>query len=245
MFVEVLSCSIVTKYIMDKSGITNYIYDKWCTFVDRYDKCDVFKDELYEEEDQEKILTLGCRDNKTPIKVNMNIDPHMLVVGISNCGKSKMVELCLRDKKSVTILNAFETDFTNLGANYINGNENILAYLETCLGGRTNNSEAHYILIDELLVLIKDKKIEKALYDLLAMARHYNVYIICISQEGTKEVIKFKNLFNVRVCMRTLEEASIRAVLGCSVPSDDPALKQREFYVADNQGLRRGKSYDL
>ena len=245
MFVEVLSYSIITKCIMDKTGITNYIYDKWCTFIDRYNKCDVFKDELYEDEDQEKILTLGCRDNKTPIKVNMNIDPHMLVVGISNCGKSKMVELCLQDKKSVTILNAFETDFTSLGANYINGNENILAYLETCLEGRTNNSETHYILIDELLVLIKDKKIEKALYDLLAMARHYNVYIICISQEGTKEVIKFKNLFNVRVCMRTLEEASIRAVLGCSVPNDDPSLKQREFYIADNQGLRRGKTYDL
>ena len=129
--------------------------------------------------------------------------------------------------------------------NYINGNENILAYLETCLEGRTNNSETHYILIDELLVLIKDKKIEKALYDLLAMARHYNVYIICISQEGTKEVIKFKNLFNVRICMRTLEEASIRAVLGCSIPNDDPVLKQREFYIADNQGLRRGKTYDL
>ena len=45
--------------------------------------------------------------------------------------------------------------------------------------------------------------------------------------------------------MRTLEEASIRAVLGCSVPNDDPALKQREFYIADNQGLRRGKTYDL
>lgn len=245
MFIEVLSCSIVVKCIIDKTGITNYIYDKWCAFVDRYDKCDVFKDELYEEEDQEKILTLGYRDNKTPIKVNMNIDPHMLVVGISNCGKSKMVEKCLQDKKSVTILNAFETDFASLGANCINGNENILAYLETCLEGRTNDSETHYILIDELLVLIKDKKIEKALYDLLAMARHYNIYIICISQEGTKEVIKFKNLFNVRVCMRTLEESSIRAVLGCSVPSDDPALKQREFYIADNQGLRRGKTYDL
>ena len=245
MFVEVLSCSIITKCIMDKTEITNYIYDKWCAFIDRYDKCDVFKDELYENEDQEKVLTLGCRDNKTPIKVNMNIDPHMLVVGISNCGKSMMVEKCLQDKKTITVLNAFETDFTSLEANYINGNENILAYLETCLEGRTNNSETLYILIDELLVLIKDKKIEKALYDLLAMARHYNVYIICISQEGTKEVIKFKNLFNVRICMRTLEEASIRAVLGCNVSSDDPALKQREFYIADNQGLRRGKTYDL
>ena len=36
MFVEVLSYSIVTKYIMDKVGITNYIYDKWCTFIDKY-----------------------------------------------------------------------------------------------------------------------------------------------------------------------------------------------------------------
>ena len=45
--------------------------------------------------------------------------------------------------------------------------------------------------------------------------------------------------------MKLLEESSIRAVLGCSVPVDDRMLKQREFYVVDNQGLRRGESYDM
>ena len=58
MFAEVLSYSIITKYIMDKTGITNYIYDKWCTFIDRYNKCDVFKDELYEDEEQEKNINI-------------------------------------------------------------------------------------------------------------------------------------------------------------------------------------------
>lgn len=242
-----ISSSIIIKYAMDKSGVTDFIYNRWCNFINRKKEIDspIFKDLTYEDEDQEKVLTLGCRDNGSPIKVNMNIDSHMLIIGLSNSGKSKLAEQCLQDKKSITVLNAFKEDFQTLQADFINGNENILQYLISCLNGRTIYSETHYVLIDELLVLMKDKKIEKTLSDLLAIARHFNVYIIAISQEGTKEVLKCKNLFNVRVCMKLLEESSIRTVLGCSVPVDDRMLKQREFYVVDNQGLRRGESYDM
>ena len=169
MFVEVLSYSIVTKYIMDKVGITNYIYDKWCTFIDRYNKCDVFKDELYENEDQEKILTLGCRDNKTPIKVNMNIDPHMLVVGISNCGKSKMVEKCLQDKKSITILNSFETDFTSLGANYING-EHYVAIGIACI-----NDGSAFTINSTDMELLKLKPFSKHIANFTLMDSKYGM----------------------------------------------------------------------
>ena len=56
-------------------------------------------------------------------------------------------------------------------------------------------------------------------------------------------LIKCKNLFNVRICMKQLEESSFRTVLGCSV--EDRFLKQREFYIVDNQGLRKGKTYDI
>lgn len=250
-----ISSSIVAKFIMDKAGITNYIYTTWCDWIDGVwkDRTDTDRaealihagEEINDDTDLEKILTIGHKDNGTPIKVNMNIDSHMLIVGLSNCGKSKLAEKCLQGKKSITILNAFETDFKSLQGNFINSNENILQYLENCLKGRAECSEVHYVLIDELLVLMRDKKIEKALSELLATARHFNLYIIGLTQEGTKEVLKCKNLFNVRVCMKQLEESAIRTVLGCSIPAEDRALQQREFYVVDNNGLRRGISYDL
>ena len=189
-------------------------------------------------------LTVGYEDKliRKPIAIDMNIDSHVLIIGLSNCGKSKLAEGMLRGK-SVTIVNAFPEDFPTLKGNRIVGEDKILNYLEHVLDGRTNESKVHYLLIDEMLVLMRNKKIEKALAELLAVARHYNLYIIALGQEGTREVIKCKNLFNVRICMKQLEESSFRTVLGCSV--EDRFLKQREFYIIDNQGLRRGKTYTL
>ena len=192
----------------------------------------------------EKVLTVGYEKGlfRKPITIDMNIDSHVLIIGLSNCGKSKLAEGMLKGK-SVTIVNAFPEDFPTLKGNRIVGEDKILNYLEHVLDGRTNNSEVHYLLIDEMLVLMRNKKIEKALAELLAIARHYNLYIIALGQEGTREVIKCKNLFNVRICMKQLEESSFRTVLGCSV--EDRFLKQREFYIVDNQGLRRGKTYTV
>lgn len=190
------------------------------------------------------VLVIGHTKGlfKTPITVDMNIDSHVLIIGLSNCGKSKLAEGMLRGK-SVTIVNAFPEDFPTLNGNRIVGEDKILSYLEHILDGRTSESKVHYLLIDEMLVLMRNKKIEKALAELLAVARHYNLYIIALGQEGTREVIKCKNLFNARICMKQLEESSFRTVLGCSV--EDRFLKQREFYIVDNQGLRRGKTYDI
>lgn len=190
------------------------------------------------------VLVIGHTKGlfKTPITVDMNIDSHVLIIGLSNCGKSKLAEGMLKGK-TVTIVNAFPEDFPTLSGQRIVGEDEILNYLEHVLDGRTVNSKVHYLLIDEMLVLMRNKKIEKALAELLAVARHYNLYIIALGQEGTREVIKCKNLFNVRICMKQLEESSFRTVLGCSV--EDRFLKQREFYIVDNQGLRRGKTYDI
>lgn len=202
----------------------------------------------FSEEQKEELeindyqLLLGETASGTPIVVDMKIDSHMLIVGLSNCGKSKLAEGCLIGK-DVTIINAFDEDFKNIRAKRIVGDDRILEYLEGCLEGRTSCSNVHYVLIDEMLVLMRNKKIEKALAELLAIARHYNLYIIALGQEGTREVIKCKNLFNVRICMKQLEESSFRTVLGCSV--EDRFLKQREFYVVDNHGLRKGKSYSI
>ena len=192
----------------------------------------------------DKVLTVGYEDKliRNPITIDMNIDSHVLIIGLSNCGKSKLAEGMLKGK-SVTIVNAFPEDFPTLKGQRIVGEDEILNYLEHVLDGRTNESKVHYLLIDEMLVLMRNKKIEKALAELLAIARHYNLYIIALGQEGTREVIKCKNLFNVRICMKQLEESSFRTVLGCSV--EDRFLKQREFYIVDNQGLRRGKTYTV
>ena len=192
----------------------------------------------------DKVLLVGYEDKliRKPITIDMNIDSHVLIIGLSNCGKSKLAEGMLQGK-SVTIVNAFPEDFPTLKGNRIVGEDEILNYLEHVLDGRTNESKVHYLLIDEMLVLMRNKKIEKALAELLAIARHYNLYIIALGQEGTREVIKCKNLFNVRICMKQLEESSFRTVLGCSV--EDRFLKQREFYIVDNQGLRKGKTYDI
>lgn len=192
----------------------------------------------------DKVLTVGYEDKliRKPITIDMNIDSHVLIIGLSNCGKSKLAEGMLQGK-SVTIVNAFPEDFPTLKGKRIVGEDKILNYLEHVLDGRTNESKVHYLLIDEMLVLMRNKKIEKALAELLAIARHYNLYIIALGQEGTREVIKCKNLFNVRICMKQLEESSFRTVLGCSV--EDRFLKQREFYIVDNQGLRKGKTYNI
>lgn len=190
------------------------------------------------------ILTVGYEKGlfRKPITIDMNIDSHVLIIGLSNCGKSKLAEGMLKGK-SVTVVNAFPEDFPTLNGQRIVGEDKILNYLEHVLDGRTSESKVHYLLIDEMLVLMRNKKIEKALAELLAVARHYNLYIIALGQEGTREVIKCKNLFNVRICMKQLEESSFRTVLGCSV--EDRFLKQREFYIIDNQGLRRGKTYTV
>ena len=192
----------------------------------------------------DKVLLVGYEDKfiRKPITIDMNIDSHVLIIGLSNCGKSKLAEGMLQSK-SVTIVNAFPEDFPTLKGQRIVGEDEILNYLEHVLDGRTNESKVHYLLIDEMLVLMRNKKIEKALAELLAVARHYNLYIVALGQEGTREVIKCKNLFNVRICMKQLEESSFRTVLGCSV--EDRFLKQREFYIVDNKGLRKGKTYDI
>lgn len=191
----------------------------------------------------ETTLILGKDKHKNPITVDLGIDSHILIVGLSNCGKSRLAEYSLKDKKNVIIINAFDEDFSTLKAPRINGEDAIIEYLSNVLKDRTPNSEPLFILIDELVVLLKNKQIAKLLQDLLCVARHYKTYIVALSQEGTKEVVSCKHLFNVRVMMKALEDSTFRTVLGASVENTN--LKQREFYVRDNEGIRFGRTYDV
>ncbi len=179
---------------------------------------------------------------KKLIIVSMRISPHLLVCGLSGSGKSKMVESAIADKKSVTLLNVFEDDFISIRGDRINGNENILDYLKSLVEAPYKRIEPLYIVIDELLVLCMDKKVNKAITDLLAIGRHYNIFVIGISQRGEKTELPYKNLFNARVCFRQVEESSYKAILGFS--PEDKQLKHREFYLYSDE-IARGKTYDL
>lgn len=189
-------------------------------------------------------LMLGYRDFKVlriPIVVDMRKTPHLLVCGLSNCGKSRMVEYSIRNKRCV-LLNAFENDFRWVTAPRVVGNSNILSYLNTLLKNMKFNKEPLYLIFDELLVLCLDKAISNAILDLLAVGRHYNIFVIGISQIGTKENLKFKDLFNTRICFRQVEDSAYKTVLGYM-----PAKKiseQRQFYIYANF-VARGNTYTI
>lgn len=179
-----------------------------------------------------------------PLIVNMKLTPHCFICGLSNSGKTCMVEYAMRGK-NVILINAFEDDFKSIRCRRIIGNDNILKFFQNLLENMKNRRKDEkplYLVIDELLVLCIDKAITKAIQDILAIGRHYGVYIIGICQLGTKESVKFKDLFNVRVCFRQVEESSYRAILGYS--PEDTKLNMREFYLYSDR-IARGYTYTI
>lgn len=197
-------------------------------------------------------LILGVDEKGEIIDVDCAVDGHVLICGLSLCGKSRMAEYFLRDKKNVVILNAFKKDFTVLKqAKRINGTNEIMNFLQTVLEGREEISsneikEPLFILIDEILVLsAKSKDAMKAIASLLADARHYGVFIIALTQEANKDVISCKNLFNIRVCMTMIDDSAFKVVLGAGIKDTFEIPKPREFIVFDNKGLRKGRTLDI
>lgn len=177
------------------------------------------------------------------IIVDMRITPHILITGLSGQGKTEMAKTIIRNlqgKADIVVINAFRDDFKNYKNKFINEECNILKYLQVLLQTKIKRKRPLYLVIDELLVLTKNKEISKAITDFLAIARHFDIFIIGISQEGTKEQLKFKSLFNTRVCFRLLEESSYRTVLGCSI---DEKLQKQEFYLYSTE-LYKGRTFN-
>ena len=186
--------------------------------------------------------TLGIL--RSPIIVNMENTPHLFVCGLSGSGKSKMVEYAMKNKNCV-LLNVFSNNFKAIKGKRIIGNDKILEYLKGLLNSmklRDEKSKPFYVVIDELLVLCMDKAITSAITDILAIGRHHNIFLVGISQIGTKEAVKFKDLFNARVCFRQVEESSYRSVLGYS--PEDTQLRKRQFYLYSDE-LAKGYTYSI
>lgn len=197
-------------------------------------------------------LILGIDENNDIIDVDCSADGHVLICGLSLCGKSRMAENFLKDKKNVVILNAFKKDFTVLKqAKRINGVNEITQFLKTVLNDREEITsdeikEPLFILIDEILVLsARSKDAIKEIGALLADARHYGVFIIALTQEANKDVIACKNLFNIRICMTMIDDSAFKVVLGAGIKDNFSIPKKREFIVFDNKGLRKGRTIDV
>lgn len=199
-----------------------------------------FKAPMKESEYTLKVGYSGTLIKKSII-VDMKITPHLLCCGLSGNGKSKCIEYAMRGKNCI-LINAFEEDFRSIKAQRIIGNDNILNYLNELLEAPYKREEPLYIVIDEMLSLCINKNISKLIMELLAIGRHYNIYIIGIAQRGTKSDIAFKDLFNARMTFRQIEPSSYSAILGFSV--EDKQLNNREFYLASDS-IYRGKTYDL
>ena len=191
--------------------------------------------------DKDYCLIVGYKGilKKKSIIVDMRTCPHLLVCGLSGSGKTKCVEYAVKDKR-VIILNAFKDDFKSINCPKINGENNIINVLTNCC--KQYQKIPLYIVIDELLVLCNNKKINKCILDILAVARHYNVYLIGIAQRGLSVDMSFKNLFNARLCFRQVEETSYRAILGYSI--DNPKLQKREFILLSDY-IYKGRTYDI
>ena len=179
----------------------------------------------------------------TPIIADMYKNPHMLVSGLSQQGKTSMVEHALRGRQSI-ILNAMPDNFQSIEPiERITEYDEMIYILGELIKSR-KLKEPLYVVIDEMLQLVIDgkKQVTELITKLLAKAAHNNIFVIGITQSAEKEVVKCKHLFNTRVCFRVVDDSSYKVVLGYS-PDEQILLPRHFYYVTDRKGV--GCTYDL
>ena len=226
-----------------KFKCVTYIYDIEYTNNIKIDLVTTYKDLNYNRIllNQYKLL-IGYNYKLEPITVDMKVTPHLGVVGLSNSGKTKCEELMLRNLKGVNIdiINSLKGDFNGIRANKINGSDNIIDYFYYLIHDEKVYKNPRYVVIDEYNLLSHIKGIEDIISDLLRQARHRNIFIILIAQQLQMEYCKFKELFNVRLCFKQINNMAYYSFLGQTI--EDIKLKQREFILL-HQNLERGKTY--
>lgn len=184
---------------------------------------------------------------KHPVIADFKRNPHMLTSGLSQQGKTKMLEYALKDKQ-VILINTFRNDFTACKnvIERINSPEEVVRVLQYLLSLKEGENECPiYVVVDELLslTLAGDKQIMPLVTRLLALGAHMNVYVIAISQSAEKEIIKCKNLFNTRVCFKMRDDSSYKVVLGVTPPDDVPLQRRQFYYLTEEFGT--AYTYDI
>lgn len=176
------------------------------------------------------------------IIANMSKYPHLLISGLSNQGKSKMVNYMLKnisDKADILVLNGFKEDYKEFVL--IHDIKSIERRIGTIVAPLKKRKRPLYLVIEEMQVISKNKRLQEQLKELLSIGRHYNIFVIGIIQNATKENCSFKDLFNCRCSFRQIDTSSYMVALGTSV---EKGLEQREFYYLDTE-LTKGYTFSI
>ena len=190
---------------------------------------------------QDRELLLGY-NQQGYIIADMGKYPHLLISGLSNQGKSKMIYYMLKnleDRANILVLNGFKEDYR--GFTLVQGTKAIQRRIEAILKDKEIRSKPLYLILEETQSMSKDKKLQEQLKELLSMGRHYNIFVIGIIQNATKENCSFKDLFNCRCSFRQIDSSSYSVCLGTSV---EKGLEQREFYFLDSN-LIKGYTFSI
>ena len=190
---------------------------------------------------QDRELLLGY-NQQGYIIADMGKYPHLLISGLSNQGKSKMIYYMLKnleDRANILVLNGFKEDYR--GFTLVQGTKAIQRRIEDILKDKEIRIKPLYLVLEEMQSISKDKKLQEQLKELLSMGRHYNIYCIGIIQNATKENCSFKDLFNCRCSFRQIDSSSYQVCLGTSV---EKGLEQREFYFLDSN-LVKGYTFSI
>ena len=226
---KIFGCNKADFTLMDNGSLTLSIY-KPQDFLD-YKQVQL----------QDRELLLGY-NQQGYIIADMGKYPHLLISGLSNQGKSKMVNYMLKnleDRANILVLNGFKEDYR--GFTLVQGTKAIQRRIEAILKDKEIRSKPLYLILEEMQSISKDKKLQEQLKELLSMGRHYNIYCIGIIQNATKENCIFKDLFNCRCSFRQIDSSSYQVCLGTSV---EKGLEQREFYFLDSN-LIKGYTFSI
>lgn len=226
---KIFGCDRADFTLMDNGALTLSIY-KPQDFLD-YKQVQL----------QDRELLLGY-NQQGYIIADMGKYPHLLISGLSNQGKSKMVNYMLKnleDRANILVLNGFKEDYR--GFTLVQGTKAIQRRIEAILKDKEIRIKPLYLILEEMQSISKDKKLQEQLKELLSMGRHYNIFVIGIIQNATKENCSFKDLFNCRCSFRQIDNSSYSVCLGTSV---EKGLEQREFYFLDSN-LVKGYTFSI
>ena len=226
---KIFGCDRADFTLMDNGALTLSIY-KPQDFLD-YKQVQL----------QDRELLLGY-NQQGYIIADMGKYPHLLISGLSNQGKSKMIYYMLKnleDRANILILNGFKEDYR--GFTLVQGTKAIQRRIEAILKDKEIRIKPLYLILEEMQSISKDKKLQEQLKELLSMGRHYNIFVIGIIQNATKENCSFKDLFNCRCSFRQIDSSSYQVCLGTSV---EKGLEQREFYFLDSN-LVKGYTFSI
>ena len=226
---KIFGCDKADFTLMDNGALTLSIY-KPQDFLD-YKQVQL----------QDRELLLGY-NQQGYIIANMGKYPHLLISGLSNQGKSKMIYYMLKnleDRANILVLNGFKEDYR--GFTLVQGTKAIQRRIEDILKDKEIRIKPLYLILEEIQSISKDKKLQEQLKELLSMGRHYNIFVIGIIQNATKENCSFKDLFNCRCSFRQIDSSSYQVCVGTSV---EKGLEQREFYFLDSN-LVKGYTFNI